>query len=258
MARLRCVLIAVLLASAATAAAASSPDLATVPISRLNIPWWKARFMHKQAELRQSPPKLVWIGDSITQDWEREGPPAWEDFAPVWRRFYGDRHAINLGFRGDSTCHVLWRLQHGELDRIAPKGVILLIGANNFGRVHTDAAQTEAGIKAILDLLHHRLPATKVLLISVLPSIRSHWVSQNTIELDDRLGELSVREGPWLRYRDLRHLFERHNEPDPALYIDPRLTPPQPALHPTAEAQAALAQAIEPDVHIMMDDQLHR
>ena len=28
----------------------------------------------------------------------------WADFRPVWQRFYGDRNAVNLGFRGDATA----------------------------------------------------------------------------------------------------------------------------------------------------------
>ena len=73
----------------------------------MELPWWKARYEAKQAELRQRV-DLVWLGDSITQDFERGGPQDWQDFAPTWQRFYGDRHAVNLGFKGDATAHLLW------------------------------------------------------------------------------------------------------------------------------------------------------
>ena len=34
--------------------------------------------------------------------------PTWQDFQPAWQRFYGDRHAVNLGFNGDTTASLLW------------------------------------------------------------------------------------------------------------------------------------------------------
>ena len=61
-----------------------------------------------------------------------------------------------------------------------PRLAIVLIGANNFGHLHWPAAPTLQGIAAIIDTLHQRLPHTKILLLSVLPSIRSAWVDENT------------------------------------------------------------------------------
>jgi len=236
---------------------AAPASIASLPVSRMETPAWKHRFEQKQAELK-GPVDLLWLGDSITQDWEHAGPEPWRDFAPAWRRFYGDRHAVNLGFKGDSTCHLLWRLQHGELDDIHPKAAILLIGANNFGHIHTDAAQTYKGIVTVLDVLHRRLPTMRVLLIGVLPSIRSSWVSTNTKLLNQHLATLPASEGPWLHYVDASSIFEDHGEVDPRRFIDPRLTPPDPPLHPTAAAQAALAAMIEPRVASMMGDHQHR
>jgi len=94
--------------------------LAAVPISRMDLHRWHERFDAKQAELRDHHPALVFYGDSITQDWEHSGPPAWTDFAPVWQRFYGDRNAVNLGFIGDTTASLLWRIDNGEATGIDP------------------------------------------------------------------------------------------------------------------------------------------
>ena len=78
------------------------------------------------------------------------GPPEWRDFVPVWQRFYGARNAVNLGFNGDATSHLLWRIQNGEVAGIAPKVAVILIGANNLGRLHWPAEDTVAGIDAIV------------------------------------------------------------------------------------------------------------
>ena len=239
-------------------AEAARPNIATASISRLDQPWWRDRFQAKQAELHAAPVQLLWLGDSITQNWELDGPQPWRRFRPVWQRFYGDRHAVNLGFKGDSTCHLLWRIQHGELDGIAPKAVVLLIGANNFGHLHTDAAQTDAGIQHVLDEIHRRLPRARILLLGVLPSIRSDWVSQNTAILDaDLQRSMTVRQS-YATYVDLGAIFLRDGKVDRARFLDSYLTPPEPPLHPTAESQERMAVAIEPMIAAMLGDRLHR
>ena len=82
-----------------------------------------------------------------------------------WQRFYGDRHAINLGFKGDTTASLLWRIQNGEVAGIAPKAAVVLIGANNLGRVHWSAEDTVTGINTIIAELHKRLPTIRILLL---------------------------------------------------------------------------------------------
>ncbi len=93
---------ALLLAGLIGAAAPANP--AATPLSRDNLPWWHERHEAKLARVRQGHVDLVFLGDSITQDWEESGGPAWRDFAPQWDRFYGDRNALNLGFKGDTTA----------------------------------------------------------------------------------------------------------------------------------------------------------
>lgn len=242
----------------AAAGAKRAGNIAAMPISRLGEPWWRERFEAKQRELRNRPVDLVWLGDSITQDWELDGPQAWKLFAPVWDRFYGDRHTINLGFKGDSTCHLLWRIRHGELDGIRPKAVVVLIGANNFGHVHTDAEQTFAGIEAVLDEVHRRLPGTRVLLLSVLPSMRSEWVSRNTRRLNEELKRSVAVDRSYLTFLDVGYLLIDDGKPDPARFLDSHLSPPEVPLHPTAQVQARIAAAIEPTLHQMLGDQAHR
>ena len=127
--------------------------LAATPISRMDLHWWRARHEAKLEELRSRRVDLIFLGDSLTQDYEVSGPPEWRDFVPVWQRFYGDRNAVNLGFNGDATSHLLWRIENGEVAGIAPKVAVILIGANNLGRLHWSAEDTVAGIDAIVTQL---------------------------------------------------------------------------------------------------------
>ncbi|MDQ2802334.1 MAG: GDSL-type esterase/lipase family protein [Pseudomonadota bacterium] len=244
-----------LLAPAVLLGAAERIPVAAVPISRMETPWWRRRFEAKQTEMRSRPVDLVWYGDSITENWERTGSPGYLDFAPAWQHYYGDRNALNLGFKGDATSHLLWRLRNGEAEGIQPRAAVVLIGANNLGLVHWDAEQTLAGIAAVLAELRSRLPRTRVLLLPVLPSIRSAWVTKQTTRIDQGIVEHFAEQDGNVVYVDVTGLFLRDGKADASQFYDPLLDPPEPALHPTAQAQARVADAIEPTLARLLGDQ---
>jgi len=261
MMRRSALLLAASLALAAAAPAAHRSSLApgllaTVPLSRMDLPWWKARFTAKAAEMRQGPFNLVFYGDSITQNWDQAGPEPWRDFAPVWARYYGSRHALNLGFKGDTTAHLLWRIENGEAAGIAPKAVVVLIGANNFGRLKWPAAPTEAGIEKIVAALRQRLPGAHILLLSVLPCMRGPWVAENTVAVNRALAA-RYRGGQEATFLDLTSLFLTNGQVDPNKFLDGKLTPPDPPLHPTTATQAAMAATMEPILAGWLGDKPH-
>lgn len=241
---------------AAPCASMARAVLAAMPISRMDLPWWHARFEAKQAELRDKHPALIFLGDSITQNWERHGPPDWAEYAPVWQRFYGDRDAVNLGFTGDTTASLIWRLRNGELDGISPKVAVVLIGANNLGRVHWSAEDTVVGIDAIIAELHRRLPRTKVLLLGVLPSERTAWASETTVSINRALAA-EYAAGGGVTFLDVGHVYLRDGKLDRSQFYDPQLTPPEVPLHPTAQGMALLAAAMEPTLAALMADRNH-
>lgn len=250
--------------------AAHPVNLAAAPIGRMALPWWRTRFEHSLARVREGHVGLVWLGDSITQNWELAGPEHFADYRPVWNHFYGDREAVNMGFRGDTTASVIWRLDHGEIDGIHPKAVILLIGANNFGHTHWDARETLGGIEAIVHILRRKLPETQILLLGVLPSERSAWITENTQILNGLL-ERTYRNKPNVTFLNLGYLFYKDGRINRSLYLDPHealqashqaglttATVASVALHPDAQGMALIANAIEPVLHRLMNDRDHR
>jgi lysophospholipase L1-like esterase len=245
---------------AALLLSAAAPDEhavpAATPYSRMQLHWWQARFEAKQNELRNEHPSLVFYGDSITQDYEVSGPPEWRDFTPIWQHFYADRHAVNLGFNGDATSHLLWRIENGEAAGISPKVAIILIGANNLGRLHWSAEDTVTGIGAIIASLRQRLPNTKLLLLGVLPSDRSAWATETTLTINRMLASRYGRGGD-VTYVDVGHVFMKDGKLDRDLFLDPRLTPPSAPLHPTAEGQRLMAETIEPTLATLLGDRRH-
>ena len=247
---LRLCLAAVSLLLLSDAAPPPHTVLAATPISRMDVRWWRTRHEEKLQELRTHHVDLIFLGDSITQDYELS------DFAPVWRRFYGDRNAVNLGFTGDATSHLLWRIENGEVAGIAPKVAVILIGANNLGRLHWSAEDTVAGIDAIIAQLRKRLPHTRLLLLGVLPSERSAWVTETTLAINKALeGRYHGRDD--VTHLDIGRVFMKAGKVNADLFFDPRLTPPAAPVHPTAEGQALMAEAIEPTLAALLGDAKH-
>ncbi len=236
-------------------AAASPLPPAARPIDRLSTKWWRERHQQKLAELRSKPVDLVFLGDSITQNWEHTGPEPWQNFQPIWQRLYGDRHAVNLGYPGDATSHLLWRIANGELDNIRPKAAVILIGANNLGRLHWPPAESIQGIETVVEETRRHLPATRILLLSVLPSIRSDWATVATDTINAALATRFANTSN-LVYRDVGHIFRRNHATDPAQFYDPLLKPPEPPLHPTAAAQERMALDYEPTLAAMLGDRV--
>ncbi|HEX3871563.1 MAG TPA: galactose-1-epimerase, partial [Pirellulales bacterium] len=140
------------------AATEAKPDETTTPVPREG--GWMKRQEAINARAKQGNVDLLFIGDSITQGWEGNGKE-------VWQEYYGDRNAMNAGISGDRTQHVLWRLDHGNLDGIKPKVAVMMIGTNNAG--DNTSKEIAAGVKAIVDKLRSKLPETKLLVLGIFP-----------------------------------------------------------------------------------------
>ena len=223
-------------------------NIAEAPIGRTDLPWWRAHWRETLAEKSIQPDaKIVWLGDSITYYWQRQGGHGYDDIKPVWDKYYAPSNALDFGFIGDTTASLIWRLDHGQVAGLHPQLAIILIGANNFGRVHWDAAMTVPAIKSVVANTHSRLPKAHIILLGVLPSIRSAWVNEQTATTNAGLAKAYAHNQD-VTFVDLRALFVKDGEVDPDLYVDPRLVPPEPALHPDREGMTKIAQALTPYV----------
>jgi len=120
--------------------------------------WWMQRHDEKVDAAAQGGADLIHIGDSITHYGEREA---------LYDTYFGHRNTLNLGFGGDGTQNVLWRLQNGEIDDLSPTLVVVMIGTNNAGR--DEPADIVLGIQAILTELRTRVPDSEILLFSIFP-----------------------------------------------------------------------------------------
>jgi lysophospholipase L1-like esterase len=150
-------------------------NTALVPVPKLENDCydWHARHAAVLKIKDDLNPEIVMIGDSITHFWA--GPPQgpFQNGAQAWKRLFGQRPVLNLGFGWDRTQNVLWRLDHGEFDGLHPQRVVINIGTNNFSgtsnaRENTPAEVAE-GVRAICIRVRSKSPDSRIILMGVLP-----------------------------------------------------------------------------------------
>ena len=122
-----------------------------VPVPR--EPFWLVQHKRFVAEAKKGGVDLLFLGDSITDFWRNRG-------SKVWTKYYAPRHAANFGISGDRTQHVLWRIDHGELNGIEPKVTVLMIGTNN--SQENSPSEIADAIKVIIETIRAKCPGTKI------------------------------------------------------------------------------------------------
>jgi lysophospholipase L1-like esterase len=160
-------LVAFLILAAAGAAGLLGQDAAPPVREEADVPVERrdrtGHFLQQHASFlergRSGPVDLLFLGDSITAGWAR--------VPHIWDRYYGHRRTANFGIGGDRTQHVLWRIENGELDAIAPEAVVLMLGTNNSGS-HS-AAEIVAAMEKLVGTIRTKVPETKVLLLAIFP-----------------------------------------------------------------------------------------
>ncbi len=186
---------------------------------------------------------LVFIGDSITQNFDKTA------YQPVWQKFYGARHALNLGYGGDTTGAALWRIARGELDGLSPRVTVILLGTNDTNLKRTPA-QTVSGVLSVVDVVKTRLPQTRILLLGILPSDRSPEKTR-----DDRAVNLALAEkfngDPRVTFFDAGGGLAKDDHADYQFFVE---QPAEGALHPNPAGQRLLAQAIEPELQRLFEE----
>ena len=224
---------------------------AVTPVPRPDKSWWMPRHQGVLDREAKGNVDLLMIGDSITHFFDKRGKA-------VWDKYYAPRNAVNLGFSGDRTEHVIWRLQHGELDGISPKLAVIMIGTNNSNGDEYTAEEIADGIKAIVCLVHTKLPETKILVLAIFPrgdaaqrhNKKLHAATYNAQwAKNDKASELAskVADGKTIFYLDINKAF-LNDKGELTRDIMPDL------LHPNAKGYEIWAKAMEPTVAKLMGD----
>jgi lysophospholipase L1-like esterase len=194
---------------------------------------------HKERLIQQGGTQLVFIGDSITDGW-RNG-----DQRDIFDDYFGKYHPYNIGISGDQTQHVLWRIEHGELDGISPKVAVIMIGTNNLGNMRQTPQETIDGVTAVVKAVEQKVPNIKILLLGIFPRANKadDPFRAQIKQVNDAISKLDDG-GKHVKYLDIGGKFL---DPDGTL---PRTIMPD-YLHPNVKGYQIWAEAIKPSVDEM-------
>ncbi len=223
---------------------------AVTPVSRANRDWWMPRHEQVLERVAQGNVDLIMIGDSITHSWESKGKAVWDEY-------YARRNAVNMGFGGDRTQHVLWRLDHGEIDGISPTLAVLMIGTNNSNGNDNTVGEIADGIKAICARIRAKLPKTKILILAIFPRAdakqrrdKKHGATFNPQWAKNaeasRLAS-KIADGRHIFYLDINDAFLDENG-----VLSRDIMPD--LLHPNEKGYQIWAEAMEPTIQKLMEE----
>ncbi len=175
---------------------------------------------------------LVFIGDSIMEGWNDAGKE-------VWEKYYSRRKAANFGISGDRTQHLLWRIEHGNLDGLSPDVVVLLIGTNNIKEQRNSVQETTEGILAVTKAITEKLPNSRILVLGIFPcgEYPDCQSRQNARAVNQRLRKAIKHHQ--IDYLELDHIFV-----EPSGRISSEIMPDY--LHLTSLGYQLWANAMEP------------
>ena len=241
MKRILAFLLPIFLASACVAQETNSQkgvkNPAITPVTRGNPTNWVARHEEFVKQAKKGGIDILFMGDSITDNWRSRGKN-------VWEKTYGSRQAANFGIGGDRTQHVIWRIEHGELDGIDPKVIVLMIGTNNSNTDSPD--QITEGVEKIISDMREKCPKSKILLLAIFPRNKPTDTPKQleTIqEVNKRIAKLD--DGKMITFLDINKVFLAD---DGKVHQD--IMPD--FLHPNEHGYQLWADAMEPTLEKML------
>jgi lysophospholipase L1-like esterase len=110
-------------------------------------------------------------GDSITRRW---GATDYPELLANWKQNFFGWNAGDFGWGADRIQNILWRLDHGELEGVNPKVIVLLAGTNNIGSnipANADAmvADVSWGMRSIVRSMQAKAPGAILILLGIFP-----------------------------------------------------------------------------------------
>jgi len=206
--------------------AGANPD--TIPTPRND---WVIRFEGFLDATKGKHFDLIFDGDSITDFWQRAGKD-------VWTQRYGALNAFDFGIAADKVENLLWRLDHGQVDGLDPKLVVLMIGTNNTARDSVD--QIADGVSNVVAEYQKRCPNAHILLLAIFPrsAPATDPIRSKIADINKKLATL---QSDRVTYLDIGAKFL---QPDGTLTKE--IMPDY--LHPSAAGYQIWADAIQPVV----------
>jgi lysophospholipase L1-like esterase len=205
---------------------------------------------------------VYFVGDSITRRW---GATDYPELLAHWRQNFFGWNAGNFGWGADRTENILWRLEHGELDGVNPKVIVIQAGTNNIGtqpggtpstlrepqgrpeqgRGATSSGQAAKvaeitrGLTAILDSCRQQAPRATIILTAIFPRNDNMAVMPEIDQVNANLAR--VADGRTVRYLNVN---DRLADKDGRLF--PGMMNERDKLHPTIQGYQVWADGLKP------------
>ncbi|WP_455563377.1 GDSL-type esterase/lipase family protein [Akkermansia massiliensis] len=148
----------------APAFSAESPS-PLAPVPREQPQWWRQQYEQQVEQVKNNPCGVLFLGDSITDYWKREGKQ-------IWEKTFSPYHPCNFGISGDQTTNLIYRITDSGIPaRTEPKLCIVMIGTYNTGQFKGAEApvKTARGILGAADRLQVGFPDTHVIILGIFP-----------------------------------------------------------------------------------------
>jgi lysophospholipase L1-like esterase len=192
------------------------------------------RRRHEQFMKRKSegPVGILFLGDSITDWWPKNGKDSWAEFVPY--------QPANFGIMAMRTEGLLWNMTNGQIDGLKPKATVILIGVNNILQCPDEKPEwVAAGIEKIVATAREKMPETKIVLMGILPARNpaSHPAHARIAAVNRLIANLD--DGKQVRFLDIGSQFL-----DAEGNVRKDLMPD--AVHPNARGYQAWKNAILP------------
>ena len=198
-----------------------------------------SQIAHEQLlrKARQGRIDIYFEGDSITRRW---GAADYPEFLANWKTNFFGWNAADFGWGADAIENMLWRLEHGELDGINPKIIVLLAGINNVGTRpggEEKVANITRGLKALVSLCQQKAPNAVIILTAMFPRNDNMAVIPEINQINENIAKMA--DGKKIRYLNVNEkLAGADGKLFPGMSRD--------RLHPTLKGYQIWADGLKP------------
>lgn len=205
------------------------------------FPWmalskWYRMHAEDVAMAEQGEAQVVFLGDSITEGWDQA----------IWQARIAPLNAVNFGIGGDMTQNLLWRMDHGAVEKLDPKVVVIMIGVNNFLRYNASPQEVFTGVKAVVKKALAMYPRAHIVLNGIFPyeQAAKHPNREKVKQANALIQTLG--DYPRVDYYDFGpHLLSESGDLSPDVMPD--------FLHPNAKGYALWADQLLPVIRAQLD-----
>lgn len=213
------------------------PGPADIPAPRSDQ---NSMLAHEQllAKAKAGGTDVYFIGDSIARRW---GATDYPQYLANWKENFFGWNAGDFAWGADRIENIQWRLDHGELDGVSPKVIVILAGTNNVGtRAIDDAkiAEITRGLAGVVFTCRQKAPEAKIILTGIFPRNDSMAGLPAIAAINANLARLA--DGAIVRYINVNDKLADAN----GVLLDGMMNTDK--LHPALKGYQVWADALKP------------